>query len=416
MTFKENINKNEFENFVGHHETKSHFMQSTYFGEISKEKGFKPILCGLYDKDNLVGTALVLKKPLPFNLSYFYIPRGYVIDFSNDKVLKEMTDNIIKLAKKNNAIFVTIDPDIKLEDIDANGKPIKDLNHNLVDKMIKMGYVHKGFNYNFEHREPRYTFRLDLTQDMDTINKNMHSTTRNILNRGNINDLNIYIGDKNDIDKFYFVMEETGKRQNIIPFKKEYYETFYDTFKKQNMSDLYVAEVNVKELKKIYNERIKNIKDEIKKEDKESKKLNDLNDQLTKLNKDLNNLNDISEDNVVLSSYITVKYGNKVWIVHGGNANYLRELNASYLVYEKIIHDAKEQGYKTLDFFGTIGKDTNDSTIHGLHLFKKRFGGEYTEFIGEFDLVINKFWYFMYNSVLPTYHKIGKAIIKAARK
>ena len=415
MEFKENIDKKEYEKFVFNHKTKSHFMQSIYFGEISERKGFKPILCGLYDKNILVGAALVLKKPLPFNLSYFYIPRGYVIDFNDDNLLKEMTDNIIKMARKNKAIFVTIDPDIKLEEIDSNGKAIKDLNHDLVNKMIKMGYKHKGFNYNFEHREPRYTFRLDLTQDMDTINKNMHSTTRNILNRGNINNINVYVGDNSDLDKFYFVMKETGIRQNIIPFKKEYYDSFYDTFKANNMSDLYVATVNIKELRKTYKSRIDDLKEKIAKENKESKKINDLNDQLNKLNKDLNNLKDIKDEVVVLSSYITVKYGKRVWIVHGGNANYLRELNASYLVYDKIIRDAKNEGYTSLDFFGTIGKDTKDSTIHGLHLFKKRFGGEYTEFIGEFDLVINRFWYFVYNSVLPTYHKIGKAIKKAAR-
>ena len=136
----------------------------------------------------------------------------------------------------------------------------------------------------------------------------------------------------------------------------------------------------------------------------------DLITKIDKVKKEIDFINTIEEENIILSSIITVKYGNKVWTVHGGNSNILRELNSNYLLYYEIIKDANKEGYKIVDFFGTSGIANPDKSnpIFGIHSFKKRFGGEYTEFVGEFDLIINKFLYFCYQRLLPIYRKIKK--------
>ncbi|MBR6113180.1 MAG: peptidoglycan bridge formation glycyltransferase FemA/FemB family protein, partial [Bacilli bacterium] len=78
------------------------------------------------------------------------------------------------------------------------------------------------------------------------------------------------------------------------------------------------------------------------------------------------------------------------------------------------IKDAYDNGYKVIDFFGTSGNPNppKDNPIYGIHNFKKRLGGEYTEFIGEYDLIINKFMYRLYNIVVPIRRKIVKAKLK----
>ena len=78
------------------------------------------------------------------------------------------------------------------------------------------------------------------------------------------------------------------------------------------------------------------------------------------------------------------------------------------MLYDLIICDAKSENYDLIDFFGTTGADSEDNKIHGIHLFKKRLGGEYTEFIGEFHLITNKFIYFLYNKLIPIYRNIKK--------
>lgn len=412
MEFIQNIDEKEYEEFVRNH-NKSHFMQSYYFGEIKKSKNFIPHYVGLKENNKLVCATLLLQKKLVFGYSYFYAPRGYIIDFNNYSLLEKFTFEIKKFAKKNKAIYVKIDPDIKRHDLDIDGNILGNDNYKLIDNLIKLGYKHNGYNINFVNEQPRFTFRLDLNRDFDTIYKGFHATTRKILNKKNEYNLITYKGTIEDINDFYFTMQETAKRENLGCSSINYYKEFYEIFNEKNMSDLWVVKVNINNLRKIYNDKIKDINEKInllkeKPNSKTENKVKELENELTKVNKDLDNLKDIREDNIVLSSIMTVKYNDKVWTVHGGNSNSLRYLNANYWLYYNIIKDAFDSGYKIIDFFGTSGLSNppKDSPIYGIHNFKKRLGGEYIEFIGEFDLITNKLMYFLFKKLVPFYRNM----------
>ena len=89
-------------------------------------------------------------------------------------------------------------------------------------------------------------------------------------------------------------------------------------------------------------------------------------------------------------------------------------LNANYLCYFEIMKDAYNEGYKLMDCFGTCGIPNPDKSnpIFGIHSFKKRLGGEYTEFIGEFDLVTNKFMYFLFQKLVPIRRKFVRKLLR----
>ena len=422
MKFIENVEKDKFENFVFNHPTKSHFMQSYYWGEVSKAKGLIPHYVGLEENGKLIATALILEKKLIGKYSYFYIPRGFVTDFKNREIVEKFTKLLKEYGKKNHAIFITIDPDIKLQDLDNDGNVInKEVNnYELVNFLKHCGWTHLGFNKNFEHREPRYSFCLDLDKEsFDDVYKGMHPTTRKILNKGNQYNLDVFIGNENNIDDFYLTMEETAIREKLTCFPKSYYLNFYKVLNKHNMSDLYVVKVNINNLKETYSNKIKNLENELnsldeskyKNKQKLENKKKDLNNNLEKIKKEFENIKNINEDELVLSSIMTVKYNKKVWTIHGGNHRLLRELNANYLLYYTIIKDAYDNGYKKIDFFGTIGDPNPKDNGYGIHLFKKRLGGEYLEFIGEFDYILNKPLYFLYNKVYPKIRRIKRKIM-----
>ena len=103
------LNEETYENFVKS-QPKSHFLQSYAWGELSKiKRHLTPYYLGLIDeKKNILATALLLQKHLPLGYSYFYAPRGYVIDFTDKKLLKDMTEEMIKFAKSKKAIFGTV--------------------------------------------------------------------------------------------------------------------------------------------------------------------------------------------------------------------------------------------------------------------------------------------------------------------
>ena len=249
MEFIENISNKEYDLFLK--ETKEvHFMQTKEFGEIRKVKRFTPHLVGLKDNGKLVCTALLLEKTLPHKLKYYYVPRGYTIDYDNKDLLKEFTNELIKYCKKTKAIFLKIDPGIKRYSIDLDGKKVDGIDNTpLHNYLLELGYKHLGYNLGFEHEEPRFTFRINIDKPMEEVYSTFHATTRKVLNKGNQYNLKIYKGTVDDIEDFYETMKETAKREGIVQASIDYYKAFYEVFHKSNMSDLYIAKVNIKKLK-----------------------------------------------------------------------------------------------------------------------------------------------------------------------
>ena len=112
MNFITNLSREEYEQFVEKH-PKSHFLQSYDWGQFAKlEKHLTPHYVGLKEDGKLIAATLLLQKHLPLHLSYFYAPRGFVIDFNNLEVLKTFVEEIKKYTKAKKAIFIKIDPDL----------------------------------------------------------------------------------------------------------------------------------------------------------------------------------------------------------------------------------------------------------------------------------------------------------------
>ena len=416
MKFVDNIEKDKYEKFVSNHKSKSHFLQSNSWGEFCKvNKHTSPYYVGVVDdKNKLIATALLLERKMPLGYSYFYSPRGFVCDYNNKEVIKELTLGIKNFAKSKKAIFLKIDPDVKLQTLDLDGNKVDGVdNFELVNYLKSIGYRHLGFNKAFEHNQPRYTFRLDLTQGIDSIKNNFHSTTKKVMNKGNNYELEIYKNDEKYVEDFYKTMAETAERENISIYSKEYYLNFYKDLHKDNHGDIYIVYLNKKKTLKLLNknrEDLEKSRDSLTSENKKKEVQN----QIDKLVKLIDEINEVKEDKLALSSIITAKYGDKVWTIHGGNSTALRSLNSNYLIYYEIIKDACEEGYKTIDFFGTSFNPTQDDPEYGIWLFKKRLGGEYTEFIGEFDYVFKKAVYKAFNILIPIRRKLAK--MKSKRK
>ena len=105
--FKTNIEKKEYDQFTQKAEILS-FMQEYGWAFVKHE--WKHFHCGLYCDGKLVATALVLKRSLPLGISLMYIPRGILIDYKDQEILKVFTEYLRKLAKREHAYVVKIDP------------------------------------------------------------------------------------------------------------------------------------------------------------------------------------------------------------------------------------------------------------------------------------------------------------------
>ncbi len=416
-----NIEKEKFDEYIKNHPTKSHFLQSVAWGELCKvKKHLTPFYLGLVNEsDQLVGATLLLQKHLPLNYSYFYAPRGFVIDYNKKELVKTMTKKVVDFAKSKKAIFVKIDPDIILKSINYLNEE-NELGNNaeeIFQTLKKCGFKHLGFTKNFETMQPRYTFRIDLTNDLETIEERFSKTTKQRIAKSLKLETEVEIGTKDDIKEFYNLMMLTESRKDFVSYNEDYYETLYEIFNgnKNSKADLFLGKVNLdktieslEKSKKTINNQISIMPiDNLSKSAKN--KLKELNKQKENITEDIEKYKKYKEEygnNLTLSAHMIIKYGNKAWVLYAGNHNILSETYVNYNTYFEHIKNCKEEGIEIYDQFGTIGDLSSNNPRIGLHEFKKKFGGDYIEFLGEWDYIINKPMYFIFTKLVPIYRNI----------
>ena len=417
-----NIEKEKFDNFVSNHKTKSHFLQSQSWGELSKtKKGLTPYYLGLVDEhDNIVAATLLLQKHLPMNLCYFYAPRGFVIDFRKKELLKELTKKVVEFAKKRKAIFIKIDPDIIKKSIDYQGEETDNPHYDEIFNNIKScGFKHQGYTKNFETMQPRYSFRIDLNQSLEDIENHFSKTTKQRIAKSLKLDTEVVIGTKKDISEFYHLMTLTESRKDFISYNEDYYQTLYEIFNgnKNSKATLFLGKVNLIKTIHSLEKNLKTINDQISilpidNLSKSAKaKLKELTRQKENILKDIDKYKNYKKEygnELTLSAHMIIEYGDKAWVLYAGNHNILSETYVNYNTYFEHLKYCKEKGIKIYDQFGTIGDLSNDNPLIGLHEFKKKFGGDYVEFIGEWDYVTNPIMYFVFTKLVPIYRNIIK--------
>ena len=104
--FKDNIKKEDYDNFVKNFPSTT-FMQTSSWSLV--KTAWESSFVGMYDNEKLVCAAMILKRKLFLNKKLFYIPRGFVIDYKDKKLLESFTENLRDYAKKNGFDYVLID-------------------------------------------------------------------------------------------------------------------------------------------------------------------------------------------------------------------------------------------------------------------------------------------------------------------
>ena len=416
----------KYDNYVKQHPFKSHFLQSYYWGEFARyEKKVTPYYMGLVDsEDNIQAATLLLQKHLPLGYSYFYAPRGFVIDFSNNELLTEFTKEIVKFIKAKKGIFLKIDPDIIWHEEDCNGV-VKNQEYNvqeIFNNLKSLGFKHLGFTKNFETMQPRYTFRIDFNKSFEEIENNFSKTTKQRIKKANDYEVEVTLGNEEDIDTFFQLIMLTENRKDFITHNKKYYQTLYEIWHQLDLCNIFIGKINIdkilnrnkEELSKLEVELKPLAKEALSKSEKTRKK--ELEKRIQKIKSDIEKYQNAKEkygNEIPLSAHFIIEYGDKAWVLYAGNHNILSETYTNYKTYYEHINYYYKKGIKTYDRFGTSGDLRPENHLLGLHEFKKKFGGNYVEFIGEFDWITNKFMYFVFLKLVPIYRKI---VIRRARR
>ncbi len=372
------------------------YMQTEEYARLMGEEKYNYDYIGLVDDDNVIRAAsLILWKRIGFNTRYGYAPKGFLINYYDESLLRTFVDELKKYYAKN-MIFIKINPEIVVAEID-NKTFVMDDNPNMKLKqdLQDFGFIKLKDNLYFESINPRFNAYVDLKNSkLQNYSKANRNKVRNSRRKG----LYIEKGTMQDLESYYKLEKRTehfshyrnlftifGDKLDLILVKVNY-ENFI-----KNSQSLYEEEADRNSL---YNEIIHR-----------SKKESDLHRKMASDSKLMTIKNEIvtateglrDEDNCIVAGALVIKYDNRVHVVESSFERNHPLLNANYFLYDSLIQNYK-MDYDFIDLNGVCGDFKNSNAYKGLNNFKLGFDAKIFEYIGEFDLVFDRPGYELLNA------------------
>lgn len=411
----------EFNEFSSKHPCNT-FFQTSYWGELKSNTGWVSHILGIKYKNKIKSATLLLSKKIPiFNKYIFYAPRGFLVDYNNNKDLKEFCDEITKYVKDNNGIFIKINPYVMYQERDVNGNVVKDglNNKKVVKDLEKLGFKHNGFTIDYgKDLEPRWISVLDVKdKTSDELLKNMRPTTRWGINNSYKHGLKLVEIDESRLSEFKSLMEHTGERRGFIDRPLSYYKKMYQSFSKDNHIKVLLVELDTKDylmnLKKqmeVLNKKIEqnNNRQDKKKAEKVLKEYLSQKEAITKKMKEMKEIQKNHGNTIVVAGGLFMIFGTQVISLFGASYREYMKFNGQFFLNFEMIKYAIQNGYEKYNFLGITGNFSEDSPMYGLFFFKQGFNSDVVELIGEFNKVTNKFYYNVYNAMYFVYRKLKR--------
>lgn len=415
------LEKQEFIDFCNNN-PQALFFQSPYWIEIKEQNGWSGKILGVKEDGKIVIATVILYKSLKGIIKFAYAPRGFLMDYQNFDLLEEFTKEIKEYLKKQNVAFLKINPYVDYQLRDIHGNIIPDTKNDvLMEKLKSLGYKHYGFYVDMDEKkdlEPRWISVLDIKgKTIDELFKTFRSGTKWGINNSKKNFITLIEADESNLVEFKNLMKHTAERREFVDRPLSYYQEMFKVLNRENAVKVLLAEVNLKELLDFTKARFeKNAKrlTVIEGNPKNINEYNEIKSQQESIAKKIESLTaDVNEygDKKIIAGGWYMLYGREIVYLFGASYKPFMKYNSQYLLQYEMIKFATENGYDKFNFYGIDGNFSEDSKNYGLFDFKRGFNADVHELIGEFDLIINKTQFALYELIFKGY-KVLKTIQK----
>ncbi len=399
------LNKNEFKTFVDKQEQVTVY-QTRNFGIFKKANGWHPYYVGLDDKGKIRAAALILSREIPvMKKRILYSPRGFVINYKDLELLKIFTKEIKKFAENKNAISVRIDPFVIYKQRDINGEVVEDGIDNsvVVDNLKNLGYTHFGFNLMYETLKPRWMHVINTyDKTIDEVLNEMNSSTSDIIKANERHGIHVREITEEELPLFKEILQKSNTKSKFKDYPLSYFQEMWNDMHKDGILKIMIAYVDFDEyLENVLLEKEKFESDiSLEEEEIDTKEFDEEIEKIKQYQYDYGH-------KLNLGVNLLLVYGNEVLSLVDGSLEQFMNFNSTYSLHFEAIKYAVEHEYKRYNLYQIMG-DFSNNLLNEDYLFKKQFGGEVVELVGEFDLIINNFWYNAYKKFYPMYEKFKK--------
>lgn len=400
------LEENRFDEYAINHPNYNIY-QSTNYGKLMTKKGYNAYYLGLVDDSNNIhaATLIIVKNDKETTKRKMgYAPRGFLIDWKDENLVKEFTVSIKEFLANRGFTYLKLDPQIVYKSYDHKGieKDNENQSNTFIDQMQNLGYIHMGFNKGKETNKSRFNSIINLSSSPVYTYNNLSKEARKKIQEASKNGCKVYRGTSNDIG----LLSEL-----ITNINKEDFLDYYQFFNSNNIFEIYFTKLEpvsfVNSSKKLFEEEeYKNAELTRAMQDFNIPNKDDIVNQKMESDEKLagykkNMMNAISlfqkfPSGIVISALVSIKNQKNALFLAEGSLNDYKNLFPDYLLKWQVIQQYTNQGLSYIDCNEIDSNLTSNTCIE-----KKEMSTELVEYVGEFDLVINKRGYYTGGKLNP---------------
>ncbi len=332
------------------------FLQCPSWGEVKSD--WRAESLGWLDGDELVGAALVLYRKVPKVKRYLaYLPEGPVIDWAAGD-LRGWLDPMVAHLKRQGAFGVKMGPPVAVRQWEAETikKAIADKVPALDDvppdettpyaaevarQLRALGWRPPGDGDGFSAGQPRYVFQVPLEgKSEDDLLKGFNQLWRRNVKKAKKAGVEVHQGGYDDLPAFHEVYVETAARDGFTPRPLAYFQRMWTAMRAEDPERI-----------RLYLAR---------------------------------------HGGAVLAATTMVRVGEHAWYSYGASANAGREVRPSNAIQWRMMRDALQDKAAVYDLRGIGDRLEETDKLFGLIQFKLGTGGRAVEYLGEWDLPVNR--------------------------
>ena len=345
------------------------FLQTPAWGRVKTDWGHESL--GWYAVDEpqtLLGAGLVLYRPLPrLRRSLAYLPEGPACDWSDAAVVAEALGALREHVKDKGAFALRIGPPVVVNRwsaatvkdaiADPSVRSLTQVQPDTVDPtgtalvatLQRLGFRHLGVEGGFASGQPQFVFQLPLAgrNEADLL-AGLNQLWRRNIKKATKAGVEVSRGGVADLPDFHRIYAETATRDDFIPRPLEYFQRMFTEMLAEDPDRI-----------RLYLAHHQN--------------------------------GDGPRDLVAATTWVRV--GRHTWYSYGASTSAKREVQGSTAAQWQMMRDALAAGADVYDLRGITDTIAEDDPHLGLIRFKVGTGGEAIEYVGEWDLPLNRALY-----------------------
>lgn len=382
------LTETQFKNYSKLHSSRNYFQTIEYANIMNS---YNRLFLGfINENDNTIMGAVLLLERSVLKFKVGYVPGGFLIDYDNDNLFRDFITSLKNYLKEKKFVYLTTDNKTTYKMFDKKGQVIY-FDTNIIKLLDELSFVKTN-------RASERKVVLETEKTPDETYKMFNSNTKRNIKLALQRSITIYKDDNNSID----TLLNLNNKLNNEEIKK-----IIDNFNGDvNSSEIYFAKINPEQyinnyrfLLKKEEERNYNLSQimqnaRAKKSDALVNKKMESDRLISKYNNEIikaTNIYTKYPESVIIGAILIIKNNREIYFMDEAFNEELKDFYSSHLIKWEIIKKYLTLGYKIFNF----GKIKSTDKKDGNYLFKMGFGGKVYECLGSYDLIINKWLYYI---------------------